>query len=314
MILLEAISKVLPVILLFVLGIVLRRRKAIQPGTVADLKMIVVNFGLPSLLFLAFSRVTLEGRFFILTLTITVLGILVLWLSGLLRRLLRIRSPYFQALLPGFEGGMIGYGIYSAAYGSSNLYKLGVMDFGQAIFFFGFMLPFLERLRNRSRSLAESLRAFISSPPLLAILFGIAINLSGVMPALDGWPLSSGVLKTLEIIGNLTLPLIGIVIGYEIQLSWKQLPLPALTSLLRMILWVGVALLLNTFLLDGLLHLDRGFQAALMTLLILPPSFITLLYLPEGDAETQAYVVNTLSLSTLLTLILFPLVTLVYPP
>jgi len=314
LILLEAISKVLPVILLFVLGIVLRRRKAIQPGTVADLKMIVVNFGLPSLLFLAFSRVTLEGRFFILTLTITVLGILVLWLSGLLRRLLRIRSPYFQALLPGFEGGMIGYGIYSAAYGSSNLYKLGVMDFGQAIFFFGFMLPFLERLRNRSRSLAESLRAFISSPPLLAILFGIAINLSGVMPALDGWPLSSGVLKTLEIIGNLTLPLIGIVIGYEIQLSWKQLPLPALTSLLRMILWVGVALLLNTFLLDGLLHLDRGFQAALMTLLILPPSFITLLYLPEGDAETQAYVVNTLSLSTLLTLILFPLVTLVYPP
>jgi len=312
-ILLEAISKVLPVILLFVLGILLRRRKIIQPGTVADLKMIVVNFGLPSLLFLAFSRVTLEGRFFILTLTITVLGILILWLSGLLRRLLRIRSPYFQALLPGFEGGMIGYGIYSAAYGSSNLYKLGVMDFGQAIFFFGFMLPFLERLRNRSRSLTESLRAFASSPPLLAILAGIAINLSGAMPALDGWPLSSGVLKTLEIIGNLTLPLIGIVIGYEILLSWKQLPLPALTSLLRLVLWVGVALLLNTFLLDGLLHLDHGFQAALMTLLILPPSFITLLYLPEGDVETQAYVVNTLSLSTLLTLVLFPLVTLLYP-
>ncbi len=51
-----------------------------------------------------------------------------------------------------------------------------------------------------------------------------------------------------------------------------------------------------------------------MTLLILPASYITLLYLPEGDAETQAYVVNTLSLSTLLTLVLFPLVTLLYPP
>ncbi|MCX5976737.1 MAG: hypothetical protein NTV33_07920 [Coprothermobacterota bacterium] len=312
--LLEAISKVLPIVLLFLLGILLRRRKAIQPGTVADLKMIVVNFALPSLLFLTFARVTLEGRFFILTLTIAALGILVLWLSGMLRRLLRIRSPYFQALLPGFEGGMIGYGIYSSAYGSSNLYKLGVMDLGQAIFFFGFMLAFLERLRNRSRSLAESVRASISSPPLLAILFGIAINLSGVMPALDSRPLSVGVLKTLEIVGSLTLPLIGIVIGYEIQLSWKQLPLPALTSLLRVFLWVGVALLLNTFLLDGLLHLDRGFQAALMTLLILPPSFITLLYLPKGDDETQAYVVNTLSLSTLLTLALFPLVILLYPP
>ena len=49
----DAFSKVLPVILLFILGALLRRTRFLGESTVGDLKKLIVNATLPALLFLA---------------------------------------------------------------------------------------------------------------------------------------------------------------------------------------------------------------------------------------------------------------------
>ena len=63
---LESVSKVLPVILLFLLGMLLNRRQFMRPATMADLKNLVIKITLPAALFLAFSRVSLEPRHLII--------------------------------------------------------------------------------------------------------------------------------------------------------------------------------------------------------------------------------------------------------
>ena len=50
---LESVSKVLPVILLFLLGMLLNRRQFMRPATMADLKNLVIKITLPAALFLA---------------------------------------------------------------------------------------------------------------------------------------------------------------------------------------------------------------------------------------------------------------------
>ena len=63
---LEAISRVLPVILLLILGASLNRLQFIRKETIQDLKRLVVNITLPAVLFLAFSQVTLESSYLII--------------------------------------------------------------------------------------------------------------------------------------------------------------------------------------------------------------------------------------------------------
>ena len=85
-----------------------------------------------------------------------------------------------------------------------------------------------------------------------------------------------------------------------------------------MTLWVVLALAFNTLVIDGLLHLDRLFQAAVLTMAVLPPPFVIPLYLrqpADGDDATAAeheYVVSTLSLATVATLVAFVVVSVLY--
>jgi hypothetical protein len=51
--------------------------------------------------------------------------------------------------------------------------------------------------------------------------------------------------------------------------------------------------------------LDRGFEAALFTLWILPPPFILTLFMKQDNKEEMHRVDNTLMMHTLVTIIIF---------
>jgi hypothetical protein len=81
------------------------------------------------------------------------------------------------------------------------------------------------------------------------------------------------VLKTVEMVSGLTTPLIARVIGYEMRLEKSGLLKPLQSIGLRLLFWVPAGLLFNNALvIDHLLHLDRGFQAAVLTMFVLPPT------------------------------------------
>jgi hypothetical protein len=65
---------------------------------------------------------------------------------------------------------------------------------------------------------------------------------------------------------------------------------------------------------DRLFPGDRILQAAVMTLFVLPPPFVIPLFMGKATPADQRYVVNTLSLATLVTLVAFTLVSVFFPP
>jgi hypothetical protein len=112
----------------------------------------------------------------------------------------------------------------------------------------------------------------------------------------------------------LTTPLVAIVIGYEMRLQLGNLARPAGTIGLRLLYWVPLGVLLSVLVVGRVLRLDVVFQAAVMTMFILPPPFVIPLFMRAASEEERTYVVNTLSLATLVTLFAFALVGVLYPP
>ena len=310
----DAFSKVFPILLILGLGFFLRRRQFLQPGTVQELKKLVINVTLPALLFLAFSRVDLQPQYALIVGLVFLACLLALMLGERLKPIAGDQARYFPALMTGFEAGMMGYAIYTSVYGQENLYKFGIIDLGQVTFVFFVLVTALERITTGSRPLLQTAKKFLTTPVILAILAGILFKASGLAAAFAAWPISNSLLVTLSLIGGLTTPLVALVIGYDVNIQPGSLRMPLVSIALRLLFWVPAGLLLNWLVVGGLLRLDAGFQAAVMTMFVLPPPFVIPLFMQGAASEERNFVVNSLSLATLVTLFAFTVITVLYAP
>lgn len=306
----DAVGRVLPVLLLFALGALLRRRRWLAPSTVDDLRRFVLTVTLPSALFLTFLRVSLEARYLPVIATVFAACVVLLAAGGLLARLVGATSSFAWSLFTGFEAGMLGYAIYGGVFGQDNLYRFGIIDLGQVLFVFFVLATALTRQATGVRpGAAATLRAFLATPVILAILAGVAGHLVGLGDWLAGSPLTNSLLTTLGLLGACTTPIIAIVIGYATTLRPAAFRRPALAIVIRVAVWVALAVAFDRLVVEGLLGLDALFGAAVLTMAVLPPPFVIPLYMgaraTDGD---RAFVTDALSAATVLTLVVFPVV------
>lgn len=314
MVFVTALAKVLPVFLLILLGVVLRWRRLVQPDSIGDLTKLVVNVTLPAALFLAFSQVTIEPQYILIAAIMASACVAALLLARMLDGPLGIGSPYMPSLLTGFEAGMMGYAIYAAVYGQANIYKFGIVDLGQVLFVFFVLVPGLERLVSGPRPFRDTALGFFKTPVILAILGGLIVKQLGLASLAEGNPLLDSVVETLRLLSGMTTPLVALVIGYGLQLRAGTLGKPARTITARLLIWVPFGLALALLVVGDWLGLDQEFQAAVMTMVILPPPFVIPLFMPNAGEQDVNYVLNSLTLATLVTLMLYPLVPVVFPP
>lgn len=309
---LEAFSKVLPVLLLIGLGALLRRLGFISEAAIHGFKQFVVNITLPAALFLAFAGVGLEGRHLVIVAIIFLLCLLALWASGRRRPLLGVSSDYLPPLMTGFEAGMMGYAIYGAVFGADNIFQFAVIDLGQVLFVFFVLVPYVQRLGTGPTPFLNTVRSFLGTPVILSILLGIVVNQTGLMALAGASPLSAAAFETLRLLAAATTPLITIVIGYEVSLNFQDMAAPLRTVGLRLIYWIPVGLLFNWLIVGTLFPGNRALQAAAMTMFVLPPPFVIPIFMSNATVDDQTYVVNTLSLATVITLVAFTVVSVIF--
>ncbi|GAK53337.1 auxin efflux carrier [Candidatus Moduliflexus flocculans] len=303
---------VLPVISMFLLGYILQRFHFFRAESIPDIKKIVVAIGLPCLLFQAFSSLQLQAKFLIVIGLVFGVCSVMVWLGHLLAKPLKMSSPYFPLLLGGFETGMLGYAIFLAVYGMPELDKLALIDLGQVVFVFFVLMAMLMKLRDGTQHPAQLVRMFLTSPVIIAIFLGVLVSLlKGRVSAPDARIVTY--VKTLvSMLGNLTVPLICLTLGYEFRVDFDMARIALKTIAIRSALLITVVLLLNKVVFARLLGLDYMYEYAALTMFLLPPPFVIALFLRDDDHANRHYVVNTLSFSTLVSIALFLLAMTLY--
>lgn len=301
----QIINRVTPIIVLLLIGKWIQSRKIISDGAVRDIKKIVVNFAMPSVLFISFLRVELQPVYIWFVPVVFGYCVLLYFLGIFLHKNLKVKGQYFPFLVTGFEYGMIGVSLFGAAYGLASIAKFAVIDFGQEMFIWFLYSALLMSKRDGSSNPRKLLKMFATSPVIIAIFSGILLNLFGLSETLATLPIAGGLLAAVELIGGLTVPLILLVVGYGIRIDMDEIFYSARVILIRMLVNIPAALLLNHFLIEKMLGLGQAFKAGLFTLFILPPPFILTLYMKQDLKDELHSVDNTLTLHTIATVVVF---------
>jgi predicted permease len=315
----DAFSRVLPVLLLVGLGALFRRTDFLSAGAIDGLRKLVLNVTLPAALFLAFLNTDMEAKYAVIIISVFGACLIVLALGPWLRRGAGVKSEAMPNLMAGFEAGMIGYALYAAIFGAANLYRFAVVDLGQVLFVFFVLAPVVMRWASgHAPPLSETVTAFVKTPVIIAIVAGVAGSLLGLADPIASNYISNAGLETLAMLAAVTTPAIAIVIGYSTSFSAGSMSDPVRTLAVRLPIWIVAAVVFNWLVIDMWLGLDRLFQAAVMTMAVLPPPFVVPLYMARArgrdvsDDPDHDYLANTLSLATIVTLVAITIVGVVY--
>jgi malate permease and related proteins len=298
------LGSVLPVLLLLGLGMALRGGPLLNDDLVSGLKRIIVDLALPALLFTTFLTTRFAVEHLWVILTVVAVCLLLLGLGEVFRRLTG-GSAYQRLLFTGFELGMLGFALFTAVYGAAKLPALGVLALGHELFIWFVFASLLRIEASDAVSLRATTRSLVTSPVIIAILAGLILNFAG----LGGWLTSSAIpaafLGALGYLSALIVPLVLLIVGFGTRLSGAGLrqALPLVAT--RLVVVVGLALALNTWVIHGLLGLDQSYQAALFTLMVMPPPFIVPLFIPTARRSDAEYCNNVLSLYSLASVAVF---------
>ena len=300
----DVLGGVLPIVLLLALGMLLRRVRVLDDDTVAGLKRLIVNVSLPAVLFTTFLVTRFEPAYlWVIIIVFTVC--VALYGVGLLALRTVGGSAYTPFLFTGFELGMIGFALFTAVYGPERLPALGVLALGHEVFIWFVCVTLLRAAGAQRQTAAQTARNLLTSPTIVAILAGVALNVAGFGPALTESAVGGAISTALGYLAAMIVPLILLVVGYGSKLTGagvrEALPLVAV----RTVVTLGLALLIGYLVFERLLGLDPIFRHALVTLMVLPPPFIIPLFIPASRRGELGYVNNVLSLSALVSVAVF---------
>ncbi len=300
----DVLASVLPILGLLVLGVVLRRTRVLDDATVAGLKRLIVNVCLPAVLFTTFLATRFEPAYLWV---VVIVFALCVGLYGLGRVVQRVAggSPYLPFLFTGFELGMIGFALFTAVYGIGQLPALGVLALGHEVFIWFVFVTLLRAHGSERQTVAQTARNLATSPTIIAIVLGVALNLAGLGPLVTEGAVGGALTTGLGYLAGMIVPLILLIVGYGARLDRSAVRTALPLVAVRVVLCLVVALLIGRFVFQGMLGLDPIFTHALVTLMVLPPPFIIPLFIPETKRADLTYVNNVLSVSSLVSIAVF---------
>ena len=147
----------------------------------------------------------------------------------------------------------------------------------------------------------------LSTPILWALILGVITGATGLYKQLGAWGVSGIVDAVTSFVSAPTGMIILLAVGYDLvlkEISWKSTAGLIAMRLGVMGLLLGVLILLNRFVLGGLI-----FEGAAVVLFILPPPFIIPIFSNEPSERVQ--ISSALSALTLVTMLLFALVSVI---
>ncbi len=294
----------LPVFFTLALGMLCRSRNILSREQIDGLKKVVLNITLPAVLVNAFATAEYSPTTLAIPVVVYVLCYLALLCGMLCCKVFGLKGRATPFLSTGFEAGMIGYALFALLFPTESESRFAILDLGHVLFVFT-LFKILIMGKTDGKAI---LKDMVTSPILWAVVMGFILGITGLYDKMQAWGIS-GILDSLtEFVAAPTGMVILLTIGYDLvlrEIPWKETVGMVVMRLSIMAVLAAALLLLNRYLLDGIM-----LSGAVLLMCILPPPFVIPVFV---DAEEERVQISAaLSAMTLITMLLFAVLTVVH--
>lgn len=306
---LTIIIKLFPVIILISLGVILEKTRFLSKDDIKGIKKVAVNITLPCLLFQTFLKADLKPEYMLISLIIFITCMIAFAMGFLFRKLQKSTNQFYPSVFSSFATGILGYSLFIPVFGTEQLYKLAVIDIGNLLFIFLVLLNFLDnvscsRAGTKRMGVIDQLKKMLKSPLVIGMALGILISMLGLSGAFQANIATSVLVSVTSMLANISIPLILLVLGYELHFDLKHFVEPVSAVLLRIAMMLSFAFLLNYFIIDKLLGLDEMFKMAVYTMFVCSPTVLIPAFINE-DCADKDFILNFLSIHMIFSIITF---------
>jgi predicted permease len=291
------LERIVPVILVFICGFFFKRTGVLTKKDGDSLLKVFFYVSVPALIFRSVAQMTFSLELLWLP-VIAVLVILATFVVSLCcARLLNLDKPSLGVFLVGslIMNSSFTYPFLIAARGEESLAQASLFDFGNTALVFTFIYYLACKYGGGSNELPAMARKFVCSPPLVALVVGLFLNLNHI-------PLPTIAAQFFKILGYMTMPLVMLSLGiYFTPAVCEMRPMLA-AVLIRM----GGGLLLG--LLCAHLFGLKGLSRAVVLIISSAPSGITTLVFSSMEELDNELAASIVSYSVLAGMFVVPLV------
>ncbi len=294
----------LPVFLAIAIGMWCRSKNFVTREGIDTLKKVIINLTLPFVLFNAFATVDYTPSSLVLPAIMFVICCIMLVLGFVVIRLSKANSRLAPFLATGFEAGMLGFPLFAMLFPNESASHFAILVLGQELFVF----TVFKTLLSGNTSPKAIARDFVTSPTLIAVVLGILVGATGLYDLLVRLNVAGIISAVTDFMSAPTGTIILLAVGYDLVL--KEIPWKKTLGLIAMRIAVAGVMLailvgLNRTVLSGM-----AFEGAAVLLFILPPPYIIPVVADEPSERVQ--ISSALSALTVITMVLFGILTVVY--
>lgn len=301
---LENILKlILPIIAMLLIGMGARKWNWFSSEGAQAFRKIVGNVMLPAVLLDAFIFADYSADILVLGGMTLVWMLLALGLGFPARKLMKTHGKYLPFLVTADEVGMLGYSLIGLLFSTAGVASMAMCDLGHTFFVFAIAVPLLQAYSGQKASVKSILESILHSYPLMAMLAGIILGLSGLGRVINANPAVGTVYHAMiDMISGPTTALILISLGYDLAFR-KEVMKPVVKAYVIRLVIMSLVGAVCSFIMFRFVPYTKTLMTVILLLVTLPPSFSMSIF---GDLGDEAeFVSTTMSFGTLVSLILY---------
>ena len=291
----EFFLKIIPVILIFFLGIFLKRIKVLKNTDSEMLLRLVLYVCLPALTIVSTQKVNLVWKLLYIPFIPIIIVAFTYFLSLLISRRLPIDRQTKGTFLVGsmIMNTAFVFPFVLSAFGEEGFAYATIFQFGTGLSIFTFIY-YIALKHSPSSSNGISLKKFLLLPPIWALTIGIILNLSGLgLPSL--------LENFFELLGLPTIPLVMLSLGVYFHPQAKNIGRLSLVFTIRIVGGLLVSLLLTS-----LLHISGMVRTVIVLCSAAPVGYNTLVFSTLENLDKE-FAANLVSISLILGMVYIPL-------
>ena len=244
----DIILKIIPVVLIFLLGYALKRLNILKKED-GDLFLKVVYYvALPALIIISVADVELRLNFVFLPISAVLTALTTTLISYWTGRILRLPRPSLGTFIIGSTIMNIGFTLpfFITAYGKQGLARITMFDFGNMAIIFTFVYWLACKHGATGIDQKVMVKKLLLVPPMWALLIAVLLNLLKI-------PIPSFINDFLGMVGWMMTPLVMLALGLYFSPRMVRMGPVFSATFIRMILGFACGYVLaNLFGLEGL--------------------------------------------------------------